>query len=134
LAEPVAAAHFPCSIQYRREIRVNHRPSAARREGRCAHIGADGSGWFPGRAMPTMIRFRLDSEERTAVKIAGVQMDVSLGDVDGNLERMATFLRETTAAGAALTIFPECSVTGYCFESLESGRRLAQSIPGPATD
>lgn len=68
------------------------------------------------------------------MKIAGVQMDVSLGDVDGNLERMATFLRETTAAGAALTIFPECSVTGYCFESLESGRRLAQSIPGPATD
>ncbi len=68
------------------------------------------------------------------MKIAGVQMDVALGDVDGNLSRITTFLRETADAGAALTIFPECAVTGYCFDSVEQAQKLAQRIPGPVTD
>ncbi|MBX3438337.1 MAG: carbon-nitrogen hydrolase family protein [Planctomycetaceae bacterium] len=68
------------------------------------------------------------------MKIAGVQMDVALGDVAGNLDRFDSFLRETVGNGAALTIFPECAVTGYCFDSLEQCGRFAQTIPGPATD
>lgn len=68
------------------------------------------------------------------MKIAGVQMDVSLGDVKGNLERIVAKLRETAAAGAKLTVFPECAVTGYCFESLDEAREFAQPIPGPATE
>lgn len=68
------------------------------------------------------------------MKIAGVQMDISLCDVSGNLERMAEKLRETRAAGADLTVFPECAVPGYCFASLEEARPLAQPIPGPATE
>ena len=68
------------------------------------------------------------------MKIAAVQMDVSLGQVDANLGHMIARLRETTAAGAYLTVFPECSVTGYCFESLDEARPFAESIPGPVTD
>jgi predicted amidohydrolase len=68
------------------------------------------------------------------VKIAGVQMNVSLGNVDANLEKMAAFLRQTVAAGATLTVFPECAASGYCFESPEEARRVAQPIPGPATE
>jgi len=33
-----------------------------------------------------------------------------------------------------LTIFPECSLTGYCFESAAEAAPYAQTIPGPATD
>src|SRR5580698_6488688 len=67
------------------------------------------------------------------MKIAGVQMDVSLGQVDTNVEKMASLLRQTTAAGAQLTVFPECAATGYCFESLAEARTVAQPIAGPIT-
>jgi predicted amidohydrolase len=68
------------------------------------------------------------------MKIAGVQMDIKLAEIDSNVEKMITLLKETSSAGAQLTIFPECAATGYCFESLEEAREFAQSIPGPVTE
>ncbi len=68
------------------------------------------------------------------MKIAGVQMDVMLGDVPGNLARIADRFQEATQAGAKLVVFPECSLTGYCFRDLEEARPFAQTIPGPATE
>lgn len=68
------------------------------------------------------------------MKIACVQMDVQLGEVDQNLAAIEARLRETAANGTGLTIFPECAVTGYCFGSLDEARPFAQTIPGPATD
>ncbi|MES2788197.1 MAG: carbon-nitrogen hydrolase family protein [Planctomycetota bacterium] len=67
-------------------------------------------------------------------RIAAVQMDIQLGDVEANLSRMSEKLRETSRAGALLTVFPECAVPGYCFSSLEESLPYAQSVPGPATD
>lgn len=68
------------------------------------------------------------------MKIAGVQMDVRLGEKNHNLSRMIEFLKKTTAAGAGLTIFPECAVSGYCFQSRDEALEYAESIPGPSTD
>ncbi len=68
------------------------------------------------------------------MKIAGVQMDVALTNVEQNLVRMIDRLRETTVNGARLTVFPECALCGYCFSSLEEARPYAQTIPGPATE
>jgi predicted amidohydrolase len=68
------------------------------------------------------------------MRIAGVQMDVALTNVDQNLARMIERLRETTAAGARLSVFPECALTGYCFSSLDEARPYAQTVPGPATE
>ena len=68
------------------------------------------------------------------MKIAGVQMDVRIGDVHQNLERMIGRLRETTAAGARLTVFPECALCGYCFGSLNEALAFGETIPGPATE
>ena len=65
-------------------------------------------------------------------KIAGVQMDVTFADVPANLARMQSRLKETAAAGAMLTIFPECALTGYCFESRDEALSCAQPVPGPA--
>lgn len=68
------------------------------------------------------------------MKIAGTQMDVAIGDVAANVDRIGSHLRETAAAGAALAIFPECAATGYCFASLDEARQFAQPVPGPITD
>lgn len=59
-------------------------------------------------------------------------MDVTFADVPANLARMQSRLKETAAAGAMLTIFPECALTGYCFESRDEALSCAQPVPGPA--
>lgn len=68
------------------------------------------------------------------MKIAGAQMDVTLGDVGANIVKMIGILKETTSHGAELTVFPECALPGYCFSNLDEARPHAQSIPGPATE
>lgn len=68
------------------------------------------------------------------MRIAAVQMDVMLADLAGNLNRMISKTRETREAGAELTIFPECALTGYCFANLDEARPFAESIPGRSVD
>ena len=67
------------------------------------------------------------------MKIAVVQMDIKLGEVERNVSAMGDRLREAVANGAEFVIFPECAVTGYCFKDLDEARPYAQAIPGPAT-
>lgn len=68
------------------------------------------------------------------MRIAGVQMDVVFQDPQRNLARIASGLAETAKNGAALTVFPECAVPGYCFSSLAEALPFAETIPGPATE
>jgi len=68
------------------------------------------------------------------LKIAAVQMDVTLADKPANLARITKALEETTRQGAQLTIFPECSITGYCFESLEEALPFGERVPGPSCE
>ncbi len=68
------------------------------------------------------------------MKIAGVQLDIAIGQPGRNLDRMIEKLRETSAAGAKLTVFPECAVPGYCFGSLDEARQYAEPIAGPSTE
>jgi predicted amidohydrolase len=68
------------------------------------------------------------------ITIAAVQMNVDLADKESNLRRMLFFLEQTAGEGAKLTIFPECALTGYCFDSLEEARPYAEPIPGPSTE
>lgn len=68
------------------------------------------------------------------MKVAAVQVDVKIGEVTNNLSQIIQLLGETRSAGAELTIFPECALTGYCFSDLDEARQFAQPIPGPATD
>lgn len=67
-------------------------------------------------------------------KIAGVQFDCKRGAVALNLEFMVAKLRATAAAGARLTVFPECALAGYCFDSKAEALPFAETIPGRATD
>ena len=66
------------------------------------------------------------------LKVAGVQMDVEIANAEANLEKMAKRLEETTSAGAQLTVFPECTTTGYCFASLDEAMEVAEGFDGPS--
>jgi predicted amidohydrolase len=70
----------------------------------------------------------------TKSKIAGVQMDVAIGDVDANRRKIVDRMRAATEAGAQLIIFPECALTGYCFDSLEEAAGFAEPIDGPSSE
>jgi NAD+ synthase (glutamine-hydrolysing) len=52
------------------------------------------------------------------VRLALVQMNTTVGDLEGNRRRILERLEEATAAGADLVLFPELAVTGYPPEDL----------------
>ena len=63
-------------------------------------------------------------------KIAGVQMDVEIANVESNRQKMQDHFKATTGNGSALTVFPECAVSGYCFDSLEESMAVAEESNG----
>lgn len=63
-------------------------------------------------------------------EIAGVQMDISIGDAETNLASMERLATTATENGADLVVFPECTLTGYCFESFEDALAVAQPLSG----
>jgi predicted amidohydrolase len=65
--------------------------------------------------------------------VAGVQCDPQIGRPDHNLEMIATWAAQAQASGAALVIFPECAVPGYCYDSAAEALEVAEPIPGPST-
>jgi predicted amidohydrolase len=82
------------------------------------------------------LRFQIpDSNSAAAktMKVAGVQLDVALGDRDENFRRITAWLKKAVDQGSSLTVFPECSLTGYCFDSLEEALPHAETVPGPST-
>lgn len=66
------------------------------------------------------------------IRIAGVQMNIALGQPQTNVARMLAALREAAGAGAQLIVFPECAVSGYGFESAHAAREIAEPIDGPS--
>ena len=68
------------------------------------------------------------------IKIAAVQTDPRLMRVGENLEGILGAVREAAANRAELIAFPECSLTGYIFNSREEAQPFAETVPGPATE
>ncbi len=68
------------------------------------------------------------------MKLAVVQMDVRLSDKSRNIQAMMERLESAAQNGAQLIIFPECAVSGYCFNSLNEAILEAEAIPGPSTE
>ncbi len=52
------------------------------------------------------------------MRIALAQLNVVVGDLDGNVERITKVVAEATGASADLVVFPELAVTGYPPEDL----------------
>lgn len=61
----------------------------------------------------------------TIVKVASVQTNPKIADVAFNLEKSVAFIREAARQGAKLIVFPECALTGYCFENREEAKKAA---------
>ncbi len=68
------------------------------------------------------------------IPVTGVQMDVKIGDNQGNVDRMLAWLNDPRIISSKLVVFPECAVSGYCFDSKQEGWQFAESIPGPSTE
>jgi predicted amidohydrolase len=62
----------------------------------------------------------------TALRVAACQIDPKLGEVEANLERIATAVTEAAAAGATFIVLPEAAVTGYAFSSLAEALPVAR--------
>jgi predicted amidohydrolase len=71
--------------------------------------------------------------ESKTVRVAAVQMEPRIGEVDANLRAILAGIREATAAGARLVVFPECALTGYGFETRDEALRFAEPVPGLST-
>ncbi len=52
------------------------------------------------------------------IRIAMVQMNPTVGDLDGNVRRIKAWLREAKQAKADVVVFPELAITGYPPEDL----------------
>ncbi|MGO8686234.1 MAG: nitrilase-related carbon-nitrogen hydrolase [Candidatus Dormibacteria bacterium] len=66
---------------------------------------------------------------RTDVLVALAQMAPRLGDLSANVERHLELLRDASAGGADLIVFPELSLTGYFLKDLVT--EIAVRIDGP---
>src|SRR5579863_5723589 len=47
------------------------------------------------------------------MRIALAQINPTVGDLTGNVERMTRFAREASSRGAELVVFPELAIPGY---------------------
>jgi predicted amidohydrolase len=68
------------------------------------------------------------------MKVAAVQMDVAILDKERNLQKVLEKLEAAARNGAKLVVFPECALSGYCFNSREEALPMAETVPGPSTE
>jgi 5-aminopentanamidase len=68
------------------------------------------------------------------MRIAAVQMDVKICEKERNLGNILQNLEIAARAGARIVVFPECSLSGYCFSSAEEAWPEAETVPGPSTE
>src|SRR6185295_13975522 len=51
-----------------------------------------------------------------------------------NRRKIVERINEAAEQSSQLVIFPECALTGYCFESLEEAAPFAEPIDGPSSE
>jgi 5-aminopentanamidase len=68
------------------------------------------------------------------VKIAVAQMDPKLGKTKENLDTILEMVREAAKNLANLVVFPECSLSGYVYQSKQEALPDADNVPGVSTE
>lgn len=68
------------------------------------------------------------------VRAGIVQFDPRLADTGRNLDVIEQEMAQAASHGVELAVFPECSVTGYVFHSLDEAMAVAEPIPGPSSE
>jgi predicted amidohydrolase len=69
-----------------------------------------------------------------AFRVAALQLDPQLGEVDRNLDRIGRAVAEAAAEGAELAVAPEAAVTGYAFASASEAMPVARRATASAAD
>lgn len=59
------------------------------------------------------------------MRVAVSQIDITLGDLDGNCHKILANMQRARDEGVALVVFPECALSGYLFSSPGDARRAA---------
>jgi predicted amidohydrolase len=70
----------------------------------------------------------------SAVRVAACQIDVDLGEVDRNLERIERAVEDAARMGAAVAVLPEAAVTGYAYDTLDEALTVARRANAVAAD
>ncbi len=79
----------------------------------------------------------------TRIRVAAAQLDLVVGDLDGNVARLLDAYADAQRAGCDLVVFPELAITGYPPEDLllkpsfvaaanEATAKFAARVDGPA--
>lgn len=68
------------------------------------------------------------------MRVAVAQMEPKLAETERNLDACLARLEEAAADGAQLTVFPECAIPGYMFDSAEEALPYAEEFPGPTIE
>jgi predicted amidohydrolase len=66
--------------------------------------------------------------------VAAVQTCPQLGMISANLADSLRKIDQAAHEGATLLAFPELSLSGYLFDSLDEASSVAETVPGPATE
>jgi predicted amidohydrolase len=61
-------------------------------------------------------------------------MDCEIGNVEANRRKVVDHIRAAADSSAEIAVFPECALTGYCFDSLEEAAAFAEPIDGPSAE
>jgi len=69
-----------------------------------------------------------------AVRLAAIQMEPRLGKTEHNLAATVEAMDRAAKLGASLVVFPECSLTGYCFSNAAEAREYAVATEGPVPE
>jgi 5-aminopentanamidase len=75
-----------------------------------------------------------ESPRSHILKIAAVQINIRLMDVRANLQTILDRMEEAVRNNADLIVFPECALSGYCFDTREEAILHAEPVPGASTE
>ena len=68
------------------------------------------------------------SADQIHARVAAVQMDVAFADVQENLTHILDRIGKLGELDVDFAVFPECALTGYCFESREEALAVSLSM------
>ena len=75
----------------------------------------------------------LSTDHETKVRIACIQMQPAIGNVEDNVAHSVGLINRAVELGAKLVVLPELSNTGYMFQSREEAFALSEPIPNGPT-
>lgn len=65
------------------------------------------------------------------LRVAALEVDIRLGDVDGNLARIRSAIERGAATGARLIVLPELATSGYAFRDADEATDAALTRDDP---